>query len=233
MRILVTGSEGFIGQWVMRELEKTEYAASGFRGDVRDKSTFPKEPFDAVIHLAALIPHRQRHTSDDLYEVNVQGTKNLLEAFPYSKIIFISTTDVTRDELTEYAQTKLEAERIVSARRNSLIIRLPSVFGPNQRQKKLIPLLFEKYCNNEPCKIINNELKEYIYVEDAAQQIVAKMDKKGIVRIEGFKIRNLDLDVIIRAICKGDEIPKQSFEYQKLINQLNRCLPQYEEKKTL
>jgi len=53
---------------------------------------------------------------------------------------------------------------------NTLIIRLPSIFAPEQRQRKLIPLLFKKYCQNGKCTVNNDDLGEYIYVEDAAQK---------------------------------------------------------------
>jgi uncharacterized protein YbjT (DUF2867 family) len=57
MKVLVTGATGFTGEWVMKELDISEHTAVAFSGDVRDKSTFPKEPVRRT--FAKLIP-RQR-----------------------------------------------------------------------------------------------------------------------------------------------------------------------------
>lgn len=54
MKVLVTGATGFIGEWVMKELSASEHTALAFSGEIRDKSKFPKEPFDVIIHLAAI-----------------------------------------------------------------------------------------------------------------------------------------------------------------------------------
>jgi nucleoside-diphosphate-sugar epimerase len=230
MKVLVTGATGFIGEWVLKELDASEHTAVAFSGDVRDKSTFPKRPFEVIVHLAALVTHRQHQTAGDFYEVNVQGTKNLCEAYPSAKVIYVSTTDVNREQLSEYAKSKLEAEKVVEKQDDYAIIRLPSVFGPKQRQIKLIPLLFRKYCQNGECTIINNDLREYIYVGVAAKHIVDSIEQKGIITLRGFKIRDFDLDTMICAICEGDNIPNLTPEERYLFVCLEQCLPTDHEK---
>ena len=232
MKVLITGATGFIGKWVMKELDVGEHTAIAFSGDVRDKSTFPKGPFEVIIHLAALVTHRQHQTTEDFYAVNVQGTKNLCEAYPLAKMIYISTTDVSREQLSVYAKSKLEAEQIAEKQDNYVIIRLPSVFGPKQRQIKLIPLLFRKYCQNGECTITSNDPREYVYVGVLAKHMVDSMDQKGIITIRGFKIRNFDLDRMIRAVCEGKKIPDLTPEEQKFFSNLEQCFPTYQVKTT-
>ena len=230
MKVLVTGATGFIGEWVMKELVASEHIAVAFAGDVRNKNTFPEGFFDVIIHLAALVPHRQHQTDGDFSEVNVQGTRNLCNAFPSAKMVCISTTDINRKQLSEYAKSKLEAEKIIEKQENYVIIRLPSVFGPTQRQNKLIPLLFRKYCQNGECMINNNDTREYIYVEDVAKQIISKIPENGIITLRGYKIRNFDLDTMIRAVCKGEIISELTFEEQEFFVRLTQCLPTYQER---
>jgi nucleoside-diphosphate-sugar epimerase len=226
MKVLVTGSTGFIGKWIMNELNCSDYKVIAFSGDVRDKRTFPNDSFDAIIHLAALITHRKRYTFQDLYEVNVEGTRNLCEVYSTAKMIYISTNDVTRVEpLSDYAKTKLEAEKVVEKHKSYAIIRLPSVFGPNQRQAKLIPLLFRKYLENEECTIFNNDLREYIFVETLAKRIVENIAQTGIITMKGVKIRNFDLDIMIGAVCHGEEIHNLTSEEQEFFSNLKKCLP--------
>jgi nucleoside-diphosphate-sugar epimerase len=225
MNILVTGATGFIGEWIMKELKCSDHTAIAFSGDVRDKNTFPKGSFDVVIHLAAMITHRQQYSQKYLADVNVNGTKNICEVYSDAKIFYISTTDVTRPQLSDYAKTKLEAEKIVEKHKDYAIIRLPSVFGPKQRQAKLIPLLFNKYLKNAECTIFNNDLREYIFVKTVAKRILENIDQIGIVTIHGVNIRNFDLDKMIRAICHGEEISGLTLEEQDFFSNLKECLP--------
>jgi len=214
----------------MKELKAAKYKAVPFAGDVRDRSTFPDEIFDMIIHLASLITHRQPHRADDLYDVNVQGTRNLLKAYSQAKMVYISTTDVLRDQLSEYAKTKLEAEKFVQNHKDYLIIRLPSVFGPGQRQLKLIPLLYEKYCRGGQCVIHNNDLREYIHVEDTARKIVEDLKLSGIITYEGFKIRNYDLEKMICAASLNHSYPCVTSEEEYFFSRLKEYAFMYSKK---
>ena len=223
MRILVTGAKGFIGEWVLKDLDVTEHTATVFTGDVREKSTFPKELFDVIIHLAAKVDKRF-WMSNDLYRVNVEGTQNLIEHYPESKLIYISSADIEKEVLSEYAKTKKEAEALVLRNSENLVVRLPSVFGPGDTHDKLIPRLFKKYLEHKECSILNNNENEHMYVGDAANYIVAGMDRKGIIRLRGFKVRNFDLDTMIRAVCQGEKIPKLMPEAATFFACLENCL---------
>ncbi len=225
--ILVTGAGGFIGEWVVKELQGSSHRIIPFLGDITDKSSLANEQVDVVIHLAARVTHRGQVSPEELYRVNVLGTKNLLEAYPEAKMVYISTVDVLREKFSEYAKTKSEAEKIVSRMGKFVILRLPSVFGPAQRQKKLIPLLFVKYCSGGACTIQNNDIREYIYVHDAAKQIVSSMNKAGIIRLEGFKISNLDLEAMIRAVCRGEKLLDAAPDREYFFCCLKQCLPTY------
>lgn len=223
MKILVTGATGFIGKWVMKELGASEHTAVAFSGDVRDKSTYPKGPFDVIIHLAAKVD-KKFWRSNDLYKVNVGGTKNIVEHYSNSKVVYISSADVEKKTLSEYAKTKKKAENIVLSNSKNLVIRPPSIFGPGDKHDKLITRLFKKYMENGVCEIYNDDENEYMYVGDVVGHIVAGMDYQGISRPRGFKIKNLDLDTMIRAICLGEKIPDLTPEEQKFFSNLEHCL---------
>lgn len=222
MKILVTGSNGFIGKWVLKELKDLNYKAIAFPGDVCDMRTFPKGPYDMVIHLAAKVD-KKYWRSKYLYKVNVEGTKKLLKKYSDSKFIYISSTDTEKVILSEYGKTKKAPEGAVLENPNNLVIKLPSVFGPGDKHNKLIPRLFKKYLVNEECRILNNNENEYMYVEDIAMYIVSFMYKKGVIRPEGFKIRNSDLSIMIRAVCKGEKIRYRTTKERHFIF----CLEQY------
>lgn len=91
MRVLVTGISGFLGPWVAASARE-EWPAAEIVGldlreatgvlaaDLRDASAadaaLAEAAPDVVIHLAGLLAG----TLDELYEANVLGTRNLLEA---------------------------------------------------------------------------------------------------------------------------------------------------------
>ncbi len=94
MRLLVTGSNGFIGQelvkrllaegYTLRTFDRTASPATEWEhvaGDLRDVYTVRRlvQGVDAVVHLGAMSSDR-RNAADEVLAVNVQGTWNVLQA---------------------------------------------------------------------------------------------------------------------------------------------------------
>lgn len=159
MKILITGSTGFLGKILVNNL-------SGFKIFELNRSsgeyicelsnTIPQfqNSFDLVIHNAGKA-HSVPRTSEqkkEFYEVNVNGTKNLLKALKINipkRFVFISSVSVygviegeqisekyNLDAKDPYGLSKIEAEKIVEkwCIQNNVvytILRLPLVVGPN------------------------------------------------------------------------------------------------------
>jgi UDP-glucose 4-epimerase len=114
MRILVTGSSGWLGQTLVPRLSREGHQVVGMDpvpspttqvvGSVDDRelvrSTIRDFGVNAIVHAGALHqPHIETHRTSDFVTVNVQGTLNLLEeaVSPGSKVdrfIFTSTTSM-------------------------------------------------------------------------------------------------------------------------------------------
>jgi nucleoside-diphosphate-sugar epimerase len=118
MKILVTGSTGFIGRYLVKELVKEKYKVRCLLREKSDISKLPKnieiwigdiknkkslegicKGIDVVIHLAAkttindISPKKYK----DFYETNVLGTRFILEESVKSKVkyfIYFSTVSV-------------------------------------------------------------------------------------------------------------------------------------------
>src|SRR3989304_6934820 len=109
MKILITGATGFIGTELMRYLSKKKYNVHGISSQ-KSKTTkiltislldkklldqhFRKNTYDVVIHLAALIEHKNPL---ELYQINCQATLNILESCRLNnikKFIFTSSQAV-------------------------------------------------------------------------------------------------------------------------------------------
>lgn len=128
-RILVTGSNGYIGHNLIKSLQTKmcwvtgmdRYNRTGKLGDefvhqnILDTAPLNDEygtEYDTVVHLAALV---QVGMSDkammDYYRTNVVGTMNMLERIDYKNFIFASTCQASAHHT--YGSTKSIAEKIV------------------------------------------------------------------------------------------------------------------------
>ena len=204
MRILATGTTGFIGRHVARALVAGGHALTPMGRDLRRLETFPAGAFDLVFHAAAMVDKRY-WGSADMFEVNVQGTRNLLDRYPEAKMVFLSSADVEREPLTPYGESKKQAEAVVLAHGDThLVIRPPSVFGPGDTHDKLVPRLFAHHRFGVPMTLCEGT-NELLYVGDLARQVAAGLERRGVWRIPGRKITNAELDRLIGAVCRGEE----------------------------
>lgn len=83
MHVLITGLDGFTGQYMQRELEQHGHTVTGLKADLTHPDAVKQEVQsvrpDAVIHLAAIsfVGHCDANA---FYLVNLVGTRNLLDA---------------------------------------------------------------------------------------------------------------------------------------------------------
>lgn len=189
-KILLTGASGSVGIRALRELyerqnlyeiivfeKKTDVSEKTLEpykknikiiyGDIRDISTLVEavKDVDFVIHLAAVIPPLADKNKRLAYEVNVNGTKNLVLALkehaPNAFLLYSSSVSVYGDRLEGedihindplipsvgdyYAETKIIAEKIISeSGLRYSIFRLSAVMGPRpgEDSSKIDPLFF-------------------------------------------------------------------------------------------
>jgi nucleoside-diphosphate-sugar epimerase len=156
--ILVTGGTGFIGGMLVRNLlKKGEKVAvlcrdSGkarrmfpkakvIHGDVTDRKTLSFGKVDKVVHLAGMVSYSK--TKEELFKVNVDGTRNILDACKGAKRFVLAssvgaigpvkgvTTELTPCRpVTPYGESKLEAEGLVrDSGLPNVILRFAPVFG--------------------------------------------------------------------------------------------------------
>ena len=112
MRILVTGSSGWLGTTLVPRLKADGHAVVGLDphvgattdivGSIADRalvrSVIGDHRIEAIVHGGALHkPNIETHAREDFLEVNVRGTLNLLEeaaAQGVSRFVFTSTTSL-------------------------------------------------------------------------------------------------------------------------------------------
>lgn len=121
MRALVTGSQGFVGTWLVRELEAASHSVVAIDrddADVRDAAALARIVDDArpdvVFHLAAQASVARSYADPvGTYETNVLGTVALLEAVrsaaPAARVVVASSAEVygaSSDHATPLAEDR-------------------------------------------------------------------------------------------------------------------------------
>lgn len=161
MKIILTGSSGFLGQYIFKELRKTHELMTLARNNASILVDLAKEipklpPVDLVIHCAGKahsVPKTEAE-KQAFFEVNLSGTANLLkgleqaDALPQS-LVFISTVAVYGCEsgrlikeeqvlkaTDPYGHSKVQAEQLVTEWCQKYkvicsILRLPLLVGEN------------------------------------------------------------------------------------------------------
>ncbi|MFA5881331.1 MAG: NAD-dependent epimerase/dehydratase family protein [Eubacteriales bacterium] len=219
MKVLVTGGTGFIGTNVVKRLasgghdlrclvRKTsnvgtlkEIGATLFTGDVTDKGSIinAMEGCDWVINLANVFsfwePDRQTY-----YDVNVQGTKNVMECIletGVSKVVHISTgavygkpadcpfnedSPVGPVRFSAYSQSKYEGElaawELYKKKGLPLVVIYPGgVLGPEDT--KLTGDWMKNLINRKaPVMAYNDTVFTFVHVKDVAEAIVRAAEKQ-------------------------------------------------------
>jgi UDP-glucose 4-epimerase len=229
MKILITGISGFIGSALFKSLagDNVELFAidnlsfgnkslinipeeNFFIEDIRNKhrvlEIFNEVQPDWVIHLAAIhfIPYCNAHPME-ASEVNITGTKNILDACEetksVSKVFYASTAavypimDGPIPESTEqkpldiYGLSKLTGEYLCHAYHQksgvpTIICRFFNAFGPNETNPHLIPAIEEQLKSGAREIALGNlePKRDFIHTSDMAEAISILMKKfeKGI-----------------------------------------------------
>lgn len=162
--ILVTGANGLVGYQTCEFFKKkSDYnvigisRSSGKHVDqqmdlsdfsvVKDLSLNIKP--DVILHTAAISRTDEcEKEPTTCYEVNVGSTKNIIELFPYSKMVFFSTYAVYNtpqgncnetcilSPVNTYIKTKIESEKILTQTKDFIILRPSVIFGFADYNKK-------------------------------------------------------------------------------------------------
>ena len=256
MKVLVTGGAGFIGRWVVKKLLDEGYEAcvlddlsngrienieefknnTKFRfiqGEIRDKEVLMSvfEDIDICIHAAAAI--NVQESIDDpqrYYDVNVNGTFNILEAARKNdvKVVLIGTCmvyDLTASKAiseehplnpkSPYAGSKLAAENLALSYFHAyglpvVITRPFNTYGPYQKSDMeggVVSIFVKSLLEGEPLNIFGDgtQTRDLLYVEDCAEFIVKASFNENAVGevINGGYGQDIAIKDLALLICKG------------------------------
>ena len=240
---IITGANGFLGNNLVRKLsenkeneiralvrsEKNNKTLLGlnchiFYGDVTKKETLeeifnvPENVETVVIHCAAVVYIKSKY-SPIVYDVNVNGTKNIVEKVlaKNAKLIYVSSvhaitekennqtiTEITNFDPTkvkgEYAKTKAETskyilEMVAKKNLNACIVHPSGIIGPYDYGNSHLTELINKISNEKLFAIVKGGY-DFVDVRDVADGIISACSngKKGecyILSNKYFSIKQL------------------------------------------
>ena len=240
---IITGANGFLGNNLVRKLsenkeneiralvrsEKNNKSLLGlnchiFYGDVTKKETLeeifnvPENVETVVIHCAAVVYIKSKY-SPRVYDVNVNGTKNIVEKVlaKNAKLIYVSSvhaitekennqtiTEITNFDPTkvkgEYAKTKAETskyilEMVAKKNLNACIVHPSGIIGPYDYGNSHLTELINQISNEKLFAIVKGGY-DFVDVRDVADGIISACSngKKGqcyILSNQYFSIKQL------------------------------------------
>lgn len=151
--LLITGATGFVGQNLLNKLtgekikvrclvrDKKKIVDNSneweiIEGDISDKNILYQatQNVDTVIHLASVIKSSDHQ---EFMNINVQGTRNLIEACiknKVKKIIYISSLDAVLNKSNIYGKSKAISENAIENSNIDYIILRPAlIYGKGSK----------------------------------------------------------------------------------------------------
>ncbi len=212
--ILVTGASGLLGKKVFHIL-KRRYTVNGIQHKAVPQvfpslNLTDSQKVNAyielnrpqiIIHTAGIAePEICDQDKDMARELNLEVVKILVEACRkyHIKLILISTDYVFDGERSQeyshtterhpknyYGETKKAAEDVVSAYENSLIIRMPILYGYNDDTDKLtFPIkVIQSLAQRQTLYLDNKQIRYPVLIDEVAFSIEAALAKTGIIHI--------------------------------------------------
>ena len=202
MKILVTGHKGFIGQNLVSRLLREQHSVLSLVSNLLwDSYTLrvEVEAFkpDIIFHCAANKASSLKESANADIHTNIIGTWNLLSVLDKcdyqlfvnmgssseygNKVLAMNENDVldpnSYHSFAKGAQTNLVQNYGLVENRPVITLRLFSVYGPHERQTRLIPAVINSCLNKQDLKLSSpNVVRDFIFVDDVVD-ICLKIDE--------------------------------------------------------
>jgi UDP-glucuronate decarboxylase len=199
LKILVTGSSGFIGTHLckrLREMGETVIPWDFPDHDIRVPFDGFEEPLDRIYHLASNpSPVKYKKRLTETITTNVVGSLNILMLARSNKArVFLTSTTDASDPLPSdnpracYIDSKKVAEDLFFTYHREYgvdirVARLYSTYGPGMRldDGRVIPEFILKALGDQEINVLGNgrQLDSFCYVDDMVDGLIKFMESKA------------------------------------------------------
>lgn len=179
MKAFVTGHNGFVGKNLVKRLE-AEGIEVKIISDVFGFKFIKATNFDYIFHCAA-----ELYNEFEMIESNINLTKNMLDISKcndYKAFIHIGSSsefgkvnhyiheDMPLRPTNMYEVTKAAASQLcgIYAKKYNkpiVVVRPFSLYGPHERERRLVPTIYNKIKANEPAEIYDG-FHDWVYIDD-------------------------------------------------------------------
>ena len=220
MKIIVTGSEGFIGQHLVKSLLESNHDVTCWditlNKDIKDFHFTEHHP-DFVVHLAALTNVRESVSQPDEYwKTNVEYSKIIFDACRHIPMVYASSSCASQWWKSPYGTTKKAMEEL--AYDGHIGLRFTVVWGPGSPPHMLMSRLADgkiKYKTNHIRDFLRSIITFQIHsIDEKEVYKLIKHDKK--------QLRNKMHFIILNQI--GDAIIKKNIQPEIIINSIKKIL---------
>ena len=206
MKVLITGSNGFIGKNLkahLNEIEDVEIITYDVE-DTIDKIKDNLDEIDFIFHLAGV---NRPHTPEEFYQGNSDLTKQIVDLIKDKNIPLVITSSIHAEKDNDYGKSKKLAEDYIRENlSNYYIYRLHNVFGkwcrPNYNS------VVATFCHNIANDLditINDESTtlDLIYIDDICYEFVRLIKgEKPEEQVDGVCYINPRYNVTLGYIAK-------------------------------
>jgi nucleoside-diphosphate-sugar epimerase len=203
MTVLITGVYGFLGSHLAKKLCEKHTVIGLYHSDVKsipgdtvnvynDLELIQSIPDIIILCHAKVSSGNYKVQNDLLFNSNVSFTEKVINKFPFTKIVYISSVSIFDNNVilisensinkpeNGYAISKFWGENIVLQNPKNYVIRLSSLYGTGMKENTLIPNYCDQAIKKKTIQVwgSGSRLQNYIHVDDAINLIEKIIDYK-------------------------------------------------------
>lgn len=212
MKILITGSNGYIGGSMSKKLKNVYNVTAVTKKDfdllsLNDTSNwFKDKSYDCVLHCAIRGGHRMIKDDNSVFDNNLKMFDNLLQnKKSFKKLISFGSGAELFHNNTPYSNSKREILKKIIENKNFYSLRIFSVFDENELPTRFIKSNIIRYINKNAIVVHKNNKMDFIYMDD-------------LVNIVKYFIENKNLPKSINCVY---EKKYNLYDIAEMINQLD------------